>query len=75
MYSFGKRSKKILHRPGNCLKVAYYSVKLTAKNLVLVISLTVLTVSRYLQKHSTGGSTIKDHFFSHEFFPSIIVHF
>jgi hypothetical protein len=30
------------HRPGNCLKVAYYSVKLNAKNLFLVISRTVL---------------------------------
>jgi hypothetical protein len=31
-----------LHRPGNCLKVAYYSVKLYCKNLFLAISRTVL---------------------------------
>jgi arginine/lysine/ornithine decarboxylase len=30
-----------LHHPGNCLKVAYYSIKLYAKNLFLSISRTV----------------------------------
>jgi hypothetical protein len=31
-----------LHRPGNCLEVAYASVKLYAKNIFLAISRTVL---------------------------------
>jgi hypothetical protein len=42
--------------------------------LATVVEVYLLYVLRYYCTR-TGVSTINDHFFSHEFFPSIVVHF